>query len=633
MAWLRAMRSLPLSNIKITGEFWSVRQDRLVAVTLPHIYDQLAQTPRLDNFRRAAGTEEGPHAGLPFDDSDIYKWLEACAYGLTIRNNPRLSARTDEVIALIENAQMADGYLNTFFQLKHPTMRWKNLNMLHEMYCAGHLFEAAAAWKECMNDERLLEVAVKLAQHISSVFGPNKRRGYCGHEEIEIGLIRLSEVTGDPQYRKFAKWQVEERGKKPSPFEAELQDPEIQALSPWGGTLLRSDEEYNGEYAQDHAPIREHTQIVGHAVRAMYLYTAATELADGEDDAKLETAIETIWGNLTQRRMYITGGIGPSARNEGFTADFDLPNLSAYAETCASCGLILWGHRLLQLSGTSDYADLMERALYNGAISGISLSGDTFFYDNPLESRGGHARKPWFTCACCPPNIARVIGNLGQYVAGISESTFYVHIPCGMEADVDIAGQRVRVIVESNYPWSGKCEIRVESSTPALMSIAVRIPEWSDEMESDLPDAENEADYKDGYAIFRKTWTSEDRLTIDLGLSAKWIEADPRVLDNVGRVALECGPLIYAAESVDNKFPPQLFTADLETEFEFSPVAALDGSFAITVDGWKVPASKSGALYGEADTSAPQPSRLTLIPYATWANRGPSHIQVWLRRP
>ena len=632
MSWRRRMKSLPLSQIKLTGSFWRERQEQLVAVTLPHIYEQLASTSRFENFRRAAKISNGPHVGLPFDDSDVYKWLEGCAYGLTVRNSPLISSHVDEAIDLAQKAQMPDGYLNTYFQLNHPSMRWKNLGSMHEMYCAGHLFEAAAAWEECHGDGRLLDIAVKLADHILSVFGPNLRTGYCGHEEIEIGLIRLTEVTKDQKYRDFARWQIELRGHRPSPFEAEMRDPEIQVVSPWPGTLLKVGDDYEGEYSQDHLPIREHTKVVGHAVRAMYLYTAATHLADDQNDEALESALETTWANLTQRRMYITGGIGPSARNEGFTTDFDLPNLSAYAETCASIGLVFWGHQMLQLTANSDYADVIERALYNGVLSGISLKGDAFFYDNPLESRGNHQRKGWFHCACCPPNLAKVIGSVGQYVAGYQGSTFYLNIPCGLEAVIPGLDQKVKVIVEADYPWSGKAKIRVEAKTPVQLTIAVRIPDWSEEMETDLPGASSEAEYDNGYAMFTKLWSEDDALSIDFGMTPTWVEADPRVLDNAGRVALICGPLVYAAESIGGESAPHQFAVDIESVPEFDSIDNLPGVFGIEVEGWKLPAFSSAGLYQEIGSSSANPTTITMLPYAAWANRGSSFMQVWLRR-
>ena len=322
--------------------------------------------------------------------------------------------------------------------------------------------------------------------------------------------------------------------------------------------MLSRESVYSGEYNQDHAPIREHTQVVGHAVRAMYLYTAAADLADGRNDIPLEQALERACNNLTQRRMYVTGGIGPSASNEGFTADYDLPNLSAYAETCAAIGMIFWGRRMLEMTGQSDYPDVMERALYNGVLAGISLDGEGYFYDNPLESRGQHQRKPWFHCACCPPNLARLIGDLGEYIAGESDDAFFIHQYAGFDADTKIKGTPVQVRLESQFPWSGTLTIRIDPARPVEFVLHVRIPEWSDDVSFELTGSDDEAEYEDGYAVFRRTWTAGETLTVDLGIEPRWIEADPRVRDNLGRTgALTWGPIVYCLESHDLGFAPR----------------------------------------------------------------------------
>ncbi len=348
MSFRRRMRSLPIKKLKITDPFWSRWQTVLIEQTLPAEYKQIIDTGRLENFRRVVNKETGGFQGLFFNDSDIYKWLEACAYAIAGSENisakSKLQPMIDEAIELIQAAQEESGYLNTYFQLDHPNDKLRNLNAMHEMYCAGHLMEAADALFCCLGDRRLLEVSIKFADHLMSILGPGKRLGYCGHEEIELALIRLSNATGDKKYREFARWMVEMRGHRPSPLGAEMMDPEILAISPWMNTLLLNEGEYSGEYNQDHKPIREHDDVVGHAVRAMYLYIAAADLADGLEDAQLEEALTRCWNNLVQKRMYVTGGIGPSSKNEGFTTDFDLPNMSAYAETCAACGLVFWGH-------------------------------------------------------------------------------------------------------------------------------------------------------------------------------------------------------------------------------------------------------------------------------------------------
>jgi DUF1680 family protein len=627
------MRALSFSKIRITDPFWSQWQKTIVESTLPAIYRQLEETPRLANFRRAAGLEEGSFEGqFWFDDSDVYKYLEAAAYGLAIHKNPVVRKQVDDTIKLVLAAQMPDGYLNTFFQLKHPTLKYRNLHTMHEMYCGGHFIEAAVAFTESLGEKKLLEGAIKYANHLLETFGPNKRRGYCGHEEIELALIRLADVTKDSRYRALAHWMVEERGKSPSPWIVELSDDEAHALSPWAKGMLMPEGKYHGEYAQDHAPIREHNKVVGHAVRAMYLYIAAADYASDLEDEPLDTALESTWSNLVTRRMYLTGGIGPSSKNEGFTEDFDLPNLTAYAETCAACGLVFWGQAMLHATANSEYADVMERALYNGALAGISISGDQFFYDNPLESRGTHQRTPWFGCACCPPNIARLIGSLGKYVAGVNESAFYLHMPVGLVANTVMNGIATKIEVKSNYPWSGEIEIVVTPDRAVEFELLVRIPEWADDVSTDLVDSDDEADYATGYVRFARTWKPGDVVKVDFAIAPKWVEADPRVRDNLGRTALTYGPLIYAAEEHDLGFAPQLLSVDPELEIEVTDSPVLGGIKMLTTEAIAEREEFVDGLYAEVGTTEVREVDAKFIPYYAWNNRGPNSMQVWIRK-
>jgi DUF1680 family protein len=627
------MRSLPLADIRLTDPFWTQWQNTLVDTTLPAIYRQLDETGRIGNFRRAAKLEEGGFAGkFWFDDSDVYKYLEAAAYGLAIKRGATVRKQADDTISLVLAAQEPDGYLNTFFQLKHPDLKFRNLHTMHEMYCGGHLIEAGVAFYESLGERKLLECAVKFADHLLSIFGPGKRQGYCGHEEIELALIRLSGATNDKRYRDLAYWMIEERGKSPSPFIAEILDDESHALSPWVRGFLMPGGHYTGEYCQDHAPIRKHDKIVGHAVRAMYLYIATADYAAESGDVELDHALETIWTNLISRRMYLTGGIGPSSKNEGFTEDFDLPNLSAYAETCAACGLVFWGNAMLHATANSEYADVMERALYNGALAGISLSGDRFFYDNPLESRGTHDRTPWFPCACCPPNIARLIGSAGRYVAGVSESAFYLHIPAGLEAVATFKGVKTKIEVKSDYPWSGAIEVRLSPERPVSFDLLIRIPDWAEEVSTDLQNSEDAADYESGYARFSRMWQPGDVVKVEFDIVPKWVEADPRVRDNLGRTALTYGPLIYAAEEHDLGFAPQLLAVEPEVEVTVEDSQILGGIKMLVTEAIADREEFPDALYAEAGTTEAREVDAKFIPYYAWNNRGPNSMQVWIRK-
>lgn len=627
------MQSLPLHQVRITDPFWARYQRLMLDVTLPHIWKQIVETGRLKNFHRAAGKAEGDFEGMWFNDSDIYKYAEACAYALATGDSKQVRAELNEAIEAVQAAQMEDGYLNTFFQVRHPDMRWRRLDIMHEMYCGGHLLEAAVAVYECLGDRRLLDVAIRFVDHVMERFGPDKKVGYCGHEEFELGLIRLARATGDDKYRDYARWMVEARGHRPSPFEPELTDEESWKMLDFRGSLLLKDGKYSGEYSQDHAPIREHTEVVGHAVRAMYLYIAAADLADGQEDKELETALVKVWESLTKRRMYVTGGIGPSAHNEGFTGDFDLPNFTSYAETCAAIGLVIWGHKMLEVTGIADYADVMERALYNAVLPGISLSGDTFFYANPHESRGNHARTPWFTCACCPPNVARLIASLGAYAAGYVDGRFYLHLPIGMEADIDVDGLPVKVVVEGQYPWDGRFSVRVVADKPVRLKLCVRLPGWADDINTELPGATEEAEFEQGYVVFDRVWRANDKLSIDLEMSPKWVESDPRVRENLGRVALTMGPIIYCAEQGDLGSAPQLASVDPEAEVHVEyRKTLLEGVNVLSVEGVVDEELFVDDLYAEVGTTRAHEATVPFVPYFAWQNRGATNMQVWVRR-
>jgi hypothetical protein len=632
MTFRPVLRSLPLTSIKIIDPFWRAWIETLRDVTLPHEFAEIEKTGRLDNFLKAAGKMDGDHIGRYFNDSDVYKWLEAAAYALLLGQDAKLQELVDRATVAVANAQEPSGYLNTFFQLKHPDLKWRNLGAMHEMYCAGHLFEAGVAMFECTGDRRLLDVSIKFADHLASIFGPGKRIGSCGHEEIELALFRLAGATGNESYSSLSKWMIEMRGRRPSPFENELDDKEAMMISPWSRAMFSRDGKYTGEYLQDHAPVEEHSSVVGHAVRAMYLYIGATEAAAASGNEAISDAMVRAWDNLTNRRMYVTGGIGPSGDNEGFTTDFDLPNLTAYAETCAACGLAMWGRQLVHATGNAEYAGIVERALYNGMLSGISLSGDHFFYANPLESNGSHSRVPWFDCACCPPNVARVIGSIGAYVAGISDDAFWVHIPTGFEATVSFKGVPVKITLEGNYPWSGTFTITVEPAKPVEFELRLRIPDWSESVETELPGLGAPADYEAGYAVFKKVWSPGDMLKVELEMAPTWVQADPRVREDLGRVALTRGPLVYCAEAIDNGFAPQLFRADADAPITEDQSKLLGGVVTMTTAGDREDGTPADTLYGPATDQNSSLAELKLIPYYAWCNRGPNEMQVWFRR-
>lgn len=623
-------RPLAISEFRYGDGFWAVRRDIVREVALEHQYGRIVETGRLENFARVARGEQGTHQGRYYDDSDVYKWLEACAYVLADKPDAAIRRRYDEVRDAILAAQMDDGYINTFFQLMHPNDRWRSLVDLHEMYCAGHLIEACVAAHDCLGDEGLLQAGIRLADHIASIFGPDKRLGYCGHQEIELALVRLADHVGNDSYRELARWMVEVRGAGPEIFREQLEDDEIRNLAPYRRGRPKSEARYEPEYWQVHAPIREHTSVVGHAVRAMYFYAAATDLA-ASDDVGLYDALERCWRNLTEKRMYVTGGIGASARNEGFTTDYDLPNLTAYAETCAAVALAMWGRRLADRTGDSSYTDIVERAALNGALAGINLTGDLYFYDNPLESRGNKSRVPWFECACCPPNIARFIGSIATYgySKDVSSETpsLVVNMPIAGEVAVD---GLPHVRVTSEYPYSGR--FRLEVLTDGPMTLRVRIPEWCGDAGFETAGFEAEAVYEDGYAVWTRDWKAGDALEANLEMSARWVRSNPRVLENLGRVALSKGPLVFALEEPDFGTEPQRFIADTDAEVaDGGPHPELGDVPTLVVPGWKTIDTPSEDLYQADEPHPAEEVSARFIPYFAWNNRGTKSMQVWVR--
>jgi uncharacterized protein len=643
MALARRMRSLPLSQIFVTDPFWGERQAKLIAVTLPQQYEQLVSTHRLRNFEYAAQfLREGDHsdrryAGYYFNDSDVYKWLQACAEGLAARPHAagadRVREMMEQVVGLIEAAQYPSGYISTFITLERTGQEYLHLHYLHELYCQGHLIEAAVAHFETTGSRRLLDVAIRLAEHIDQVFGPNGRVGFCGHQEAELALLELARVTHEPRYRALARRMVDLRGHRPSIFEAEMADAELAKKLVYKHPLFHENGDYRGEYAQDHAPIREQKVVVGHAVRAMYLNIAATDLADemDADEAGVETAMRAAWANLTGRRMYVTGGIGPSGRNEGFTRDYDLPNHSSYAETCAAIGLVLWGHRLLEHSGEEEFAEIMELALYNGFLAGISQSGDLYNYVNPHESRADHERLPWYGCACCPPNIARTLAQIGRYALGVSDSDVWLHLPIALDAHLNLNGTEVKLSTTGTYPFEQDVELRVQTVKPVEFALRVRIPDWCDEFGLEVVGSENEAEFEDGYAVIRRTWRPGDTVKMTFENPPRWVSANPNVIDNIGRVALMQGPLVYCLESNDNRDLPQRIVVDLEEEVETGANTEL-GVPTLKVPGLADVDDFADALYAEQGEVNMYETTATFIPYFAWNDRGKSHMAVWVRR-
>lgn len=605
---------VPFHQVAIHDGFWTPWLERNRSVTVEACLDQCEATGRIANFASAAGLEEGPHQGLLFDDSDVYKVLEGAAYALHVHPDLELEARVDAIIERIAAAQEGDGYLNTYVQLVDPALRWQNMRHGHELYCAGHLIEAAIAYWQATGKRALLDVAQRFADRIDADFGPGKRLDPCGHEEIELALLKLAKVVPErdgERYVALASFFVEQRGR------------------PAGRELF-------GEYAQDHAPVREQREVVGHAVRAMYLYCAMADLAAATGDRSLLEALEPIWEDVVQGKMYLTGGIGSSASNEGFTEAYDLPNDTAYAETCASIGMVLWNQRMYLATGEARYADIMERALYNGALAGMGLSGDRFFYENPLGSRGDHHREPWFDCSCCPSNLVRFLPALGERIyATRGDDELWVALFVGSETTVEMHGVPVRVRMDTAYPWSGEVSLSIEPERPVEFTLRVRKPEWcrkepiaAEWRSASWPRTSGWANDPGDFYTLRETWGTDSSVRLEFPLEVRRVHSDERIAANRGRVALMRGPLVYAAEGADN--PDGVRNRALGREAEvragwdydlkerFGPVMTLS-STAATIAG-----RSGGAKQAEEDLP------LEWIPYAFWDNREPGEMVVWV---
>lgn len=583
---LKRLTPVPFCDVSIDDDFWSDRLYKHKKFTVPVCIDQIEnQTGRIRNFENAA-RREGQHSGIFFDDSDVYKALEGMAYSLQLYPDPALEAKCDEWIDKFAAAQQEDGYLNTFYTLTKDQPRWTDMDR-HEMYCAGHMTEAAVAYFQATGKRKLLDVSIRMADHMMSVFGPEKRHWVPGHEEIELALVKLYEVTGEKKYLDFAEWLLDQRGHGYGSYGDERTWPAV--------------------YYQDEVPVRELSRITGHAVRSMYLYCGMADVASYTGDTGLTDALDRLWDHVVMRNMYITGGIGQSAHNEGITEDYDLPNLTAYCETCASVGMVLWNWRMNQLSGDAKYADVMERALYNGALAGVNLRGDRFFYVNPLESLGNHHRQEWYGCACCPSQICRFLPSIGNYIYATSEKALWVNLYMGNEADVTLSGKPVRVKQETRYPWDGGVVLTLHMDGSVRGQLRFRIPDWCEDYTLALNGKAVSAPVDKGYALLEGKWRDGDKIELILDMPARRVAADPRVKEDEGKRAIQRGPLVYCLEEVDQEGPFDALTLPADTPFTLE---------------W-LPGKLNGIM--EIRTGD-----LCFVPYYAWDNRAPGKMKVWV---
>lgn len=616
-------------NVGIDDHFWSPRLKVNRESTIPYEYEQCKKTGRIDVFKLNQDAKKlNPHI---FWDSDVAKWIEAASYTLSQHYDSRLDEQMDEVIDLIQSAQQPDGYLNTYYTLIRPEDRWTDLEGGHELYCAGHMIEAAVAHFEATGKKTLLDVVCGYADYIDSVFGkePEKKRGYPGHEEIELALVKLYRVTREERYLHLSQYFINERGQLPNYFDEERQN----WKEPGFLNTMAGDVGNQKEYNQSHKPVREQEKPVGHAVRAMYLYTAMADLANELGEQSLLHACERLWDQLVDKRMYITGGIGSTEKNEGFTDDYDLPNETSYAETCAAIGSIFWNHRMLQFSCDRRYADLLERTLYNAVLVGVSLDGENFFYGNPLQSNGDVHRQEWFDVACCPPNIARLLSSLGQYIYSQSDRDLAVHLFVQSTCNTEINGHNITFHQKTNYPWDSKSEFTINLEEPARFGLRLRIPQWCTGYKILVNAQEYEAAQdamENGYVRLEQLWENGDTVELRLSMPVKRIYAHPNVRQCVGKVALQRGPLIYCLEQVDHSLPvTSIFLPDngnFKVDFKKE---LLNGISTISGEALAMTSSEGAHLYGSGSPEMKKCS-FKAIPYYSWDNRESGPMTVWV---
>jgi DUF1680 family protein len=611
------------SQVNVTDNFWKPKIDKVATKTLAAcIYQTEVATGRIRNFEKVARKKGEKHEGIFYDDSDVFKALEAMGYSLKTHPSVDMEKKCDEWIDKIAAAQQPDGYLNTFYTLTNLQDRYSDMSM-HEDYNAGHMIEAGVAYFNATGKRKLLDVSIRWADHFDSIFGPSKRHWVTGHQELELALVKLFKVTGNKKYLQLADWLLGERGHR---------NAKGYTWTDWKDTA----------YAQDAVPVKDQKEITGHAVRAMYLYTGAADVATQTGDTGYLKAMRRVWEDVVYRNMYITGGIGSAGSNEGFSKDFDLPNEQAYCETCASVGMVFWNQRMNSLTMNSSYIDILERSLYNGALDGLSLSGDRFFYGNPLASKGQHQRKEWFGTACCPSNIARLVASLGSYIYATTDRSIYVNLFVGSSTNLSLANGSVNVKMATNYPWDGKINLQIDPVKKSFFGLYLRIPGWvqgktytnglyeyanfkADNYSLKVNGKDVVTKVESGYLVIEREWKIGDQVTYDLPMQVnRLISSSDLKFDN-NRVAIQRGPIVYCVEGADNDNKAWNFILPSTVDFEISDQTILDEPI-------KALSAIVPVLSVSADGSSlqTQKKKITAIPYYTWANRGKNEMQVWL---
>lgn len=594
---LKQWQNVAFTKVKIEDEFWRPRLEVIQKVTVRTCLDQCKATGRISNFSKAAGKIEGEFEGMYYNDSDVYKVIEGAAYSLMLERDPKLESELDAIIEEIREAQEPDGYLGTYYTLQAPELKWTDMEK-HEMYNGGHLIEAAIAYYEATGKRVLLDVACRLADHYDSLFGPGKRHWVEGHQEIELALVKLYLATEQERYWRLAQWLLEERGHG------------------YGKGTIWDKPEWGPAYCQDDVPIRDIKKVTGHAVRAMYLYAAMADLVRVSGSPAYVEALQQVWSHTIERNLYVTGGIGPSVHNEGFTHDYDLPNETAYCETCAAVAMAFWNHRMNLLFGDGKYADLVETEMYNGALSGISLSGDRFFYVNPLASKGSHHRVEWFQTSCCPTNLVRFLPSIGQYAYAAADDGIVVNQYMSGRADLKTGlGKKVTVQQKTKYPWDGTVELTLNPESTEDFCIRLRVPGWCKGYNVTICGEKSVTLPVNGYLELNRNWSPGDLIVLKLDMPVEVIRAHPEIEANQGRIALLRGPIVYCLEQADN--PDLLYDA-----------FAISGT-CVTYTDHRPDFLGGLTMLTVSDThSGKEPYRF--IPYYAWDNRDPGFMQVWV---
>ncbi|MCH8315429.1 MAG: glycoside hydrolase family 127 protein [Planctomycetes bacterium] len=612
---------VPFTNVHLTDEFWAPRIETNRRTTIPYCFTKCQETGRIDNFAKAAGLIAGEFQGIYYNDSDVYKVIEGASYSLAARPDTELDAYLDDLIAKIAAAQQPDGYLNTYHTLVEPDKKWTNIRRMHELYCAGHLIEAAVAHHQATGKRTLLNVAINLADHIESVFGPGKRHDAPGHQEIEIGLVKLARVTGNKRYLNLAKFFLDQRGRA-------------------------EDRETYGPYCQDHKPVVEQTKPVGHAVRAMYQYCGMADVAAITGDEPYLNALDNLWRNEVETQLYITGGVGARRRGEAFGGDYELPNATAYNETCAAIGNAMWNHRMNLLHANAKYADVLERIIYNGFLSGVSLSGDRFFYPNPLESDGEYHRSEWFNTSCCPVNVVRFVPSIAGYVFAHDDHDVFVNLYVAGSATLSLPSAEVKITQQTQYPWDGDVRLTVELQTPREFAINLRIPGWVTDspVPSDLYSYvdDSRTDHQPvtihvngepvdnvpvqlGYARLDRMWSSGDVIELQLPMPIRLVRSHEKVEANRGRVAIQRGPMVYCLEAMDVDAPLDQILVPVDVALTAAHRPDLLGGVTM-IRGTALVAPQAE----EDHASEPKRVEFTAIPYYAWDHRDPGAMMVWI---